>query len=66
MEGLGRYVWNSPIFYADRVQTPMMIVQGGLDSVPIQQGEESSRRCIGKANGFDSFDIGVKVMCWKA
>jgi dipeptidyl aminopeptidase/acylaminoacyl peptidase len=35
-----RYVRNSPIFSADRVHTPLMIIQGDLDYVPIQQGEE--------------------------
>ena len=35
-----RYVRNSPIFYADRVETPVMIIQGDMDFVPIQQGEE--------------------------
>jgi dipeptidyl aminopeptidase/acylaminoacyl peptidase len=37
---LGRYLRNSPIFYADRVETPLLIVQGDLDGEPIQQGEE--------------------------
>jgi len=35
-----RYVRNSPISYVDRVQTPLLIIQGDLDYVPIQQGEE--------------------------
>lgn len=36
-----RYIENSPIFYLDRVQTPVLIIQGGLDStVPHQQAEE--------------------------
>lgn len=37
---MGRYIRNSPIFYVDRVQTPVMIIQGDLDYVAIQQGEE--------------------------
>jgi dipeptidyl aminopeptidase/acylaminoacyl peptidase len=37
---LGRYLRNSPIFAVDRVQTPLMIIQGDMDYVPIQQGEE--------------------------
>lgn len=37
---LSRYVRNSPIYFADRVRTPLMIIQGDLDYVPIQQGEE--------------------------
>jgi len=35
-----KYLRNSPIFYIDRVETPLMIVQGDMDYVPIQQGEE--------------------------
>jgi len=37
---LGRYIRNSPIFYVDRVQTPLMIIQGDMDYVAMQQGEE--------------------------
>jgi len=37
---LGRYLRNSPIFYVDRVQTPLMIIHGDMDGVPIQQAEE--------------------------
>ena len=37
---LSRYLRNSPILYVDRVRTPLMIVQGDMDYVPIQQGEE--------------------------
>jgi dipeptidyl aminopeptidase/acylaminoacyl peptidase len=36
----GRYLRNSPIFYVDRVQTPLMIVQGDMDWVSVTQGEE--------------------------
>lgn len=36
----GRYLRNSPITLVDRVQTPLLIIQGDLDYVPIQQGEE--------------------------
>ncbi|WP_319421116.1 S9 family peptidase [Pleurocapsa sp. FMAR1] len=39
-KNLGRYLRNSPIFAVDRVQTPLMIIQGDMDYVPIQQGEE--------------------------
>jgi acetyl esterase/lipase len=35
-----RYMRNSPISYVDRVQTPLLIIQGDLDYVPVQQGEE--------------------------
>jgi dipeptidyl aminopeptidase/acylaminoacyl peptidase len=37
---IGRYLRNSPIFFVDRVETPIMIVQGDLDYVAMQQGEE--------------------------
>ena len=37
---MGRYIRNSPITYVDRVKTPLMIIQGDLDYVAIQQGEE--------------------------
>ena len=36
----GRYIQNSPIFAADKVQTPVMIIQGDIDYVSIGQGEE--------------------------
>jgi dipeptidyl aminopeptidase/acylaminoacyl peptidase len=35
-----RYLRNSPLFYVDRVQTPLLIVQGDMDYVAMQQGEE--------------------------
>lgn len=35
-----RYVRNSPLFYADRIQTPVMLVQGDRDFISIGQGEE--------------------------
>jgi dipeptidyl aminopeptidase/acylaminoacyl peptidase len=36
-----RYIRNSPIFHADRIETPLMIVQGDKDlAVPIEQGAE--------------------------
>jgi dipeptidyl aminopeptidase/acylaminoacyl peptidase len=37
---MDRYVRNSPITHAERVTTPLLIVQGDMDYVPIQQGEE--------------------------
>jgi dipeptidyl aminopeptidase/acylaminoacyl peptidase len=37
---LGRYLRNSSIFYVDRVETPIMIMQGDMDYVAMQQGEE--------------------------
>ena len=35
-----RYLRNSPIFYVERVQTPVLIIQGDMDYVPLQQGEQ--------------------------
>ena len=39
-QDMERYTRNSPITYAGRVATPLLIVQGDMDYVPIQQGEE--------------------------
>jgi dipeptidyl aminopeptidase/acylaminoacyl peptidase len=39
-QNFARYLRNSPIFYADRVQTPLMIIQGDMDYVAMSQGEE--------------------------
>jgi dipeptidyl aminopeptidase/acylaminoacyl peptidase len=36
----GRYLRNSPLFYVDRVQTPLLIVQGDMDYVTMTQGEQ--------------------------
>lgn len=35
-----RYTRNSPLFFLDRVATPLLILHGDLDYVPIQQAEE--------------------------
>ena len=40
-EDLWRYLRNTPLFYFDRVTTPLMIVHGDMDGAPIQQGEEA-------------------------
>ncbi|HSY82830.1 MAG TPA: prolyl oligopeptidase family serine peptidase [Gemmatimonadaceae bacterium] len=37
---LWRYMRNSPYYFADRVQTPLMIIQGDMDYVGMEQGEE--------------------------
>lgn len=37
---LWRYLRNSPYYFADRVETPVMIIQGDMDYVGIEQGEE--------------------------
>lgn len=39
-QDLGRYLKNSPLFYVDRVETPLLIIQGDMDYVPLTQGEE--------------------------
>jgi dipeptidyl aminopeptidase/acylaminoacyl peptidase len=39
-DDLGRYLRNSPIFYVGRVDTPLLIIQGDMDYVAMQQGEE--------------------------
>ncbi|MGH7721012.1 MAG: alpha/beta hydrolase family protein, partial [Gemmatimonadaceae bacterium] len=40
-DDLWHYMRNSPLFYLDRVRTPLMIVHGDMDGAPIQQGEEA-------------------------
>jgi len=35
-----RYVRNSPLFHADRVDTSLLIIQGDMDYVPLEQGEQ--------------------------
>lgn len=35
-----QYARSSPLLYADRIKTPLMIIQGDEDYVPVQQGEE--------------------------
>jgi len=36
-----RYVRNSPLMFANRVETPLLVLHGDLDqAVPIQQAEE--------------------------
>jgi len=35
-----RYVRNSPLFHAEEVETPLMIIQGDMDYVALQQGEQ--------------------------
>jgi dipeptidyl aminopeptidase/acylaminoacyl peptidase len=34
------YVRNNPIFFADRITTPLLIIQGDQDYVPIEEGEQ--------------------------
>lgn len=35
-----RYVRNSPVFQAENVQAPVMLIHGGLDSISLSQPEE--------------------------
>lgn len=35
-----RYLRNSPLFYVNRIETPLLIVQGDMDYVAMQQGEQ--------------------------
>ncbi len=35
-----RYIRNSPVFHLDRIETPILLMHGELDGVPIQQAEE--------------------------
>ncbi len=35
-----RYTRNSPLFTVGDVQTPLLIIQGDMDYVPLQQGEQ--------------------------
>jgi len=35
-----RYLRNSPLSYVERVETPLMIIQGDMDYVAMQQGEQ--------------------------
>jgi dipeptidyl aminopeptidase/acylaminoacyl peptidase len=37
---LWRYLRNSPIHYVDRIQTPLMMIHGDIDYVPVQQAEQ--------------------------
>ncbi len=39
-ENAAKYIRNSPLFYVDRVETPLLIIQGDMDYVALQQGEE--------------------------
>src|SRR5262249_21132242 len=36
---MGRYLRNSPIAYVDRVETPILLIHGDIDFVPMQQAE---------------------------
>jgi dipeptidyl aminopeptidase/acylaminoacyl peptidase len=35
-----RYLRNSPIFQADHIHTPLLILEGDQDPMPLMQGEE--------------------------
>lgn len=53
-QNLDRYVRNSPLFLAERITAPVMIVQGDQDYATISQGEEmfSALRQLGKPARF--------------
>ncbi len=36
---LDRYTRNSPLLYADRIETPLLLIHGGLDPVPLSGSE---------------------------
>jgi dipeptidyl aminopeptidase/acylaminoacyl peptidase len=38
--GVGRYIRNMPFFHVDRIDTPLLIIHGDMDMVPIQGVEE--------------------------
>jgi dipeptidyl aminopeptidase/acylaminoacyl peptidase len=38
-KNLGVYLRNSPMTYVDRVRTPLLIIHGDMDYLPIEQGE---------------------------
>lgn len=35
-----RYILNSPLFHADKINTPLLLLHGESDTVPVQQAEE--------------------------
>ena len=39
-QDFGRYLRNSPITSVDRVQTPLLVIHGDMDHIPIEQAEE--------------------------
>jgi dipeptidyl aminopeptidase/acylaminoacyl peptidase len=59
----GRYIRNSPIFFVDRVQTPVLIIQGDFDYVACNKEKNSSRHFTAKDNARASFAIGARTMC---
>lgn len=48
------YLKNSPVFFLDKVSTPLMIVHGDMDYISLQQGEEifSGLRRLGRRARF--------------
>lgn len=56
---------NSPIYYADRVTTPVMIIQGDMDFVPIQQGEEFFDAMLRQGKRAKFVAIGAKGTEWR-
>jgi dipeptidyl aminopeptidase/acylaminoacyl peptidase len=44
------YVENSPFFYLDRVETPLLLIHGDIDPVPVLQSDQVyfALRSLGK------------------
>jgi dipeptidyl aminopeptidase/acylaminoacyl peptidase len=49
-----RYLRNSPLFQVEHVTTPVLLIQGDLDAVPIEQNEQyiSALHRLGKRGRF--------------
>ena len=52
-----RYIENSPVYFADKIATPILLVQGDQDQVGIDQGREmfSALLRLGKDSEFLTF-----------
>lgn len=62
---LGRYIRNSTIFQVDRVNTPLMIIQGDVDYVATNKARNSSTRFIDRASARVSCATEARVMSSK-
>jgi dipeptidyl aminopeptidase/acylaminoacyl peptidase len=51
---IGRYQRNSPFYYVERIRTPIMLIHGDMDYVPLQQSEQlfTALRRLGKRAAF--------------
>jgi dipeptidyl aminopeptidase/acylaminoacyl peptidase len=75
-----RFIRNSPVFSANRITTPLMIIAGDVDSISTTQSEEmftalnrQRKRCefvryLGEQHGIDSpaniLDVWQRVFAW--